>query len=102
MKYKIVSVIKPDHHNRDKAIQELCIINPNKTTTLLGGDEHEHIKLTHAIQMIKNGEAIFYTENPKHAEVIIKYSEQGNEYLTTEPDGISKNNLLELPKCKHI
>ncbi|GEM_PF-1996036 len=42
----------------------------------------------------------FYTEeNNKKARVRKGVSSQGRVYLTTHPDGVTDNNLDELPEC---
>lgn len=56
------------------------------------------------IDDIKNGRNTFYVQSGglllARAEVIVRTSRYGNEYITTAPDGESQNNLLSLPECR--
>ncbi len=53
-----------------------------------------------AIREIDNGINRFYVHDGRHSVwVIVRTSQFGNKYLTTEPDGESQNNLLSLPEC---
>lgn len=55
-----------------------------------------------AIQGIKDGKWKFHTGDTllTRANVVIKVSAAGREYLTTEPDNSTGNNLSNLPKCR--
>lgn len=54
-----------------------------------------------AIRGIKDGKWSFYVGSTilTRVNVVIKVSRYGNEYLTTEADGESQNNLLSLVEC---
>ena len=53
------------------------------------------------IQRIKADEESFYVERPTgdRVMVIVARSRFGNDYIKTETDGDSPNNLLSLPEC---
>lgn len=44
--------------------------------------------------------SFFVSRNGYRTDVVVRESRFGNKYLTTEPDGESQNNLLELPECR--
>ncbi|MBX9585841.1 MAG: DUF3892 domain-containing protein [Gammaproteobacteria bacterium] len=59
------------------------------------------ITIQQAIDGIKTGRLSFHVKIKDHyVNVFIQKSENGNEYLRTEADGILVNNLLQLPKCQ--
>jgi hypothetical protein len=53
-----------------------------------------------AVEGMESGKWIFFVRaNVREVEVVIRESQYGHKYLTTEPDGESQNNLLSLPEC---
>jgi len=57
-----------------------------------------------AITDVERDSSAYYVRdrhNPPHSVwVIVRTSQWGNKYLTTEPDGDSQNNLLSLEECR--
>lgn len=63
------------------------------------GVEGWKVSVEEVWKKIKAGEQ-FYTEvNGKRAEVRAGTSSAGKKYITTSSDGVTENNLDELPKC---
>lgn len=53
-----------------------------------------------AIEGIESGKwAFFVRANSREVDVVVRVSRFNHKYLTTEPDGESQNNLLNLPEC---
>lgn len=90
---RIKCINKDDRNNPYEAITHIGGVNPDGTKWKLTQKE--------AIASIKNGKYDFYVENPTgdKVNVIVAISQYGNEYLKTESDGDSPNNLLSLPEC---
>ena len=57
---------------------------------------------TDAIADVERDASSYYVTDrrtQKSVWVIVRISQYGHKYLTTEPDGESQNNLLSLPEC---
>ena len=52
-----------------------------------------------AIAYIKSREWAFYVSVNGHSVWVVIATHNGREYLKTEPDGYSPDNLLSLPEC---
>jgi hypothetical protein len=79
---------RPGPHER---IQNIGGVNPDGGRWKLREDQ--------AIAGMKVGTWTFYT-NVSGARANVRIGRHlGNEYLTTEPDGLPPNNLLRLPEC---
>jgi len=73
--------------------------NPHERIRNIGGSGWKYSE-PQAITLIKSGDCEFYVSvNGKEVRVIIAKSSYGYEYLKTENDGESPNNLLSLPEC---
>jgi len=67
-------------------------INPDRTRWKLSEDA--------AIAGIREGKWHFWTTaNDKSVSVTIGKSAAGHDYLRTDPDSTTANNLLHLPEC---
>jgi hypothetical protein len=81
-----------------------CITKPNpsdprRRITHIGGDGWQ-VTQEQAILDIKVDPNSYYTHyNGKSAWLRVYRSAQGNEYIRTEDDDESQNNLLSLPQC---
>ena len=54
-----------------------------------------------AISRIKSGQNTFYVlKDGKRTNVVVSISRWGNEYLKTEADTTTSNNLLSLQECR--
>lgn len=86
-----------------KCINKDDRFDPWERITHVGGFQGKRWKLTlqEAIDHIKAGNWAFYTKGPNGQSVWVEIavSRFGNEYLKTEADGESPNNLLSLPEC---
>lgn len=86
-----------------KCINKSDRYDPWERITHVGGFQGTRWKLTlrEAINHIKSGAWAFYTKSPNGETVWVEVavSRFGNEYLKTEADGESPNNLLSLPEC---
>ena len=61
-------------------------------------DNWEVAEIIDAWKMINNNREEFYTfENNKNAKVFARERKDGTKYLTSSSDGITENNLDELP-----
>lgn len=91
------------------AIQVQCINkqdrdNPWERIIHIGGTNADKTRWKttqqRAIDGIESGEWSFYVgSGSNEVDVIVRTSQYGNKYLTTEADGESQNNLLSLPEC---
>lgn len=78
-----------------------CVTTKNKSDTGITQIGSGSMRWTteQAIREIKTGTTQFYTEvNWVKAKVVVR-GMSPNEYLTTDPDKTTKNNLLELDDC---
>jgi len=87
-----------------KCINKADRYNPWERITHIGGTNGDGTrwKITQesAIDGIKTGKWRFWVAGkPDSAWVIVRTSQYGHDYLTTEADGESQNNLLNLPEC---
>jgi hypothetical protein len=90
----------------DKTIQVKCInkrdrLSAHERIKNIGGFTDRQWKLTEeeAIAYIKNGEWAFYTSVGGKSVWVVIATHNGSEYLKTEADGYSPDNLLSLPEC---
>ena len=94
MSRQVQCVNKVDRHDPHERILAIGGVD--------GGGRWKRLQ-TSAIADVKSDPSAYYVRdrhNPPHTVwVIVKISRWGNEYLTTEPDGDSQNNLLSLPEC---
>lgn len=73
--------------------------------TVLKADGYEsgatwHFEKQEVIRMITSGEAEFISgQHHVTTPVVVKISDAGNEYLTTEANTFISDNLSELPEC---
>ncbi|MGE0119568.1 MAG: DUF3892 domain-containing protein [Dongiaceae bacterium] len=85
-------------------VQVLCINkiprdDPHHGITHLGGNGWKWTR-QQVIESIKNGSNTFFTYvSNKRADVKVRRSAQGNEYVQTQADGQWNNNLLALYEC---
>lgn len=89
--------------------QILCInkddrLDPHQRITHIGGRNADgkawRVTQRDAIDGIKAGRWQFYvTVNGRTVNVIVAVSRFGHEYIKTEADGETPNNLLSLPEC---
>jgi hypothetical protein len=74
--------------------------NPHERIVNVGGSWGK-ISSGEAIRRLKSRTDSFFVVDAagREVDVIVKQSASGNDYLTTEPDGTTQNNLLSLPEC---
>lgn len=91
---EIVCIDKTPHHTYPyERILNVGYVDMNGTKRV--------ITIQQAIDGIKIGRFSFHVKIKDHdVNVLIQKSENGNEYLRTEADGLLVNNLLQLPKCQ--
>jgi hypothetical protein len=78
--------------------------DPDFSIDMIGGVNSEGARWTRtlaaAIAHIELGEYTFYTVAPGVTRARVYVAQRGNrKYLTTVPDGTTRNNLLSLPQC---
>lgn len=78
--------------------------SPHERISHIGGFNADNTRWklpeSRAIQGIKDGRWAFYVEQPLgHRVRVIVATRLGREYLKTEADGESPDNLLSLPEC---
>lgn len=103
-----VNPIGPKRGDRPlaKTVQVMCINkrdrqNPHERIQNIGGYTNKAWKISEeaAVAYIKNDEWQFYVSvNGKSVWVVVA-THNGREYLKTEADGYSPDNLLSLPEC---
>jgi uncharacterized protein DUF3892 len=72
--------------------------NPHERTQAIGGAGWKHSESA-AIRRIQAGvESYFVTKVGRKARVIVA-THLGREYLQTEADAVTPDNLLALPEC---
>lgn len=81
--------------------QVTCIIkNDDSNTGIVSIGSGSHRWTTaNAIREIKSGATSFYTMAGGVRAAVVVEGTPPNEYLTTDPDQTTKNNLLSLPTC---
>ena len=90
--HEIKCINKSDRYNIHERILRIGGLNNDGTKWGLS--------LNDAIKGIKDGTWKFYVSKAGHnVNVVIVETSLGNEYLKTEADTTSTNNLLELPEC---
>ena len=73
--------------------------NPRERITHLGGVGFR-VTQEQAIQDIKRDSQSYYTQvNGKSVWLVVSTSRYGNEYVRTQDDNESQNNLLSLSNC---
>lgn len=88
-----IQCVTPDGADADYRLDGIGGTNADGGTWRLTIDD--------AIAGIKSGKWTFHTGDTllTRAKVVRKISDTGREYLTTEPDNLTSNNLSNLPKC---
>jgi hypothetical protein len=90
--HQILCINKADRNNPWERITHIGGLNPNGTRWRLTQEE--------AIEGINSGKWRFWVASkPKSVWVEVAVSRFDNEYLTTEADGESQNNLLSQDEC---
>lgn len=90
--HRVECINKKDRDNPWERITHIGGFNENGTRWSLTQQE--------AIDGINSGKWRFWVAcKPESVWVIVSESRFGNEYLTTEADGETQNNLLSLPEC---
>jgi len=88
-------------------VQVLCInktnrLNPHERISHIGGvhgGKQWKLSEADAIQGIKKGQWAFFTQVGGKTAWVIVATHLGREYLKTQSDGITPDNLLALPDC---
>jgi hypothetical protein len=90
---RIQCINKTDRPNPHERIRAIGGVNGDGSRWKLNEDE--------AIAGIKSQRWQFYVERPAghRINVVVARSAAGREYLKTEADGETPNNLLALPEC---
>jgi len=92
MSIQVQCINKADRYNPWERITHIGGVNGDGTRWRLTQED--------AIAGIESGKWEFWVAgNPKSAWVIVRTSQHGNKYLTTEADGETQDNLLSLPEC---
>ena len=91
--HQVRCINKTDRFNPWERIRNIGGVNADNTRWKLTEAE--------AIQGIKDDKYSFYVARPQGGTVwvVIAVSRFGHEYLKTEPDGETPDNLLSLPEC---
>jgi len=77
-----------------------CKVHDDQERVIKVGVEGEGIlQMLDVWNRITNDGEIFFTEEGRRATVRA-VERNGTKYLTTSPDGITPNNLDELPSCQ--
>ncbi len=89
---RILGINKSDRTNPHERIKSIGGVKVDGSRWKLSEDE--------AIAGIKAGTWRFWTAaGGKSVWVVIAKTSAGHEYLKTEPDGVTPDNLLALPEC---
>jgi hypothetical protein len=86
------------------SLQVTCIrkrgghMNPHERIQAIGGGGWEKSE-DQAIREIHAGVNSFYVSRGGRSVAVVVSRHVGREYLKTEPDGVSPDNLLSLPDC---
>lgn len=67
--------------------------------THVGVEGEGKVTVADVWRRIKAGEEFYTNVGGKVAYVLARTTASGTKYITTSPDGITANNLDELPKC---
>jgi hypothetical protein len=73
-------------------------LNPHERIQNIGGAGWKHGE-TNAIAWIKSGTEGYYVSAGGRTVRVVVATHLGREYLKTEADGYSPDNLLSLPEC---
>ncbi len=88
---RVSCINKRQHQNPHERIQNIGGINPDGRRWKITEQE--------AINGIKAGTWRFYVNVQNKGVWVIIAIHLGREYLKTEADGVTPNNLLSLPEC---
>ena len=92
MTKKVTCINKPDRNSRYDAIQRLGGVKADGARW--GCTRQE------CVDYIKSGNYQFYVEVGSHrVYLIVQKSASGLDYVRTDPDQDTKDNLLSLPEC---
>lgn len=81
-------------------VQITCKIHDSQQRVVFVGAGSSKYSVQQVWDWIKSNQYSFYTyAKGKKAIVKAQVSSTGRKYLTTHPDGITDNNLDELPPC---
>jgi uncharacterized protein DUF3892 len=73
--------------------------NPHERIQAIGGAGWKHQEDA-AIRAIRGGTESYYVSQGGRTARVVTAVHQGREYLKTEPDGYSPDNLLALSECR--
>ena len=80
--------------------QITCVTREHNSGTIIGiGSGHKRWTKASAIREIQSGATSFYTTAGGVKAAIVVQGSPPNEYLRTDPDLTTKNNLENLPTC---
>ena len=81
--------------------QITCKIHDNQERVVEVGINSKRYPITTIWNWIDSGTNAFFTMDTRGNKATVKArtSSTGRKYLTTNPDGITENNLDELPRC---
>jgi hypothetical protein len=88
-----------------KCVNKLDRPNPHERIRNIGGVENNgrwKRSQTEAIADVERDPSSYFvtdTRTNQSVWVIVRLSQWGHKYLTTQPDGETQNNLLSLPEC---
>ncbi len=81
--------------------QITCKVHDENEVIIKIGIDNNRYLVGEIYDWIENGKHTFYTkdENGKRANVRTGKSSDGQKFITTHPDGVTENNLDEIPSC---
>lgn len=79
--------------------QITCVVKDNQDNIIQVGIGGNRYTIQQIVNAMNNRDTFFTMKNGHMADVYAKKSPLGNLFLTTDPDGITANNLDFLPRC---